>query len=873
MFELAPAVSRRGLVASANGRRGIRRFFRMTFLNASLLAGLLAAAIPIAVHLMSRRKPQRVVFPATRFLKPQLESSRSRLRVQRWWLMALRILAVAALALALSRPLVETAMSNRWLAVALLGILATVLLVLATVAAARRLSAGLRYGLAVAAVSALVAASVTAAASATAGPEVMLGDESPVALAIVLDNSIRSGRVAPIVDGMNAAGEAGGMPDAESGRVIDRIREHAGWMVGRFPSDSRIAILDRSPRPAAFAVDAASALRQVERSEPLAQTRPLAERVEAAIRLVRSSDLPRRVVMVISDLTERSFAEESWGGGSLVPLLAQEPPLRLQILDVGSEPTGNRRLGPLTIADATPPRLTPTAVSTVISTEGRPLEVGDEASRAVTVELRMYDTADERAVGLPVIRDSETVLPPLRSVDRTTVTLGATASRIQLSVPPLETGTHHGVLRLVGDDELADDDQRFFTLQVSPPSSVLVVAADDDSARVIGRALTAPLAIDDPLSEYRIEISEWLPTRREAYREYDLIVLIDPASPTPAVVSDLQAYLSDGGKVVTLLGPTVEAGLDIRDSRLPARGSAATADRDSNTTLPAIFTDDLVRRWRVPEPGTFLEVVRPGHPSVRALTEVAGTVPWNAFRVQQYWQLGRGPRATVGADPSDDVVVIRYAGTDHPALVARGDSQLILTTPLPALAGPARGWNELFTGADAWPAFLLIRQMVQSLIDQQRGAQNLSIRDLPSIVVEAEQDAPLQMFPPRGPVVPLRASSDRVSIGNVDWPGTYWLRGEGVATGFSVNLDADQTVLRRLDPDRLAGWLGPDHYDLVRNRDEIRQAEGRGEPTRPLYDWLLLILIAAWTCEHLLANRFYRTQRRQAEPRPARMAA
>lgn len=822
----------------------------MTFLNASLLAGLLAIAIPIAIHLISRRQPRRIVFPATRFLKAQLESSRSRLRVQRWWLLLLRILALAALAGALARPTIETSMAPRWIAAGLLIGLALLLGVLASVALVRGGSAGLRYGLAAVSLMALLAAVWTAGAAAGRGPDMQLMDDAPVAMAIVIDNSIRSSRLQPA---------GGGQADGE--RIIDVVREHAAWMLGRYPSDSRVAIIDRSPRPAAFALDGAGAARQIERTEPLAVTRPLIERIEAAVRLVRTSELQRRIVLVITDLTQRSFPEQQWEGAALGELLAEQPPIRLQLLDVGIAPAGNRRLESLRIADVTPPRMTQTAISANLVLEGSaadrdpPAGQDERDSASIMVELLLYDRGGSQAAGLPLVRDGETVLPPLRSVDRTSVRPAAGATGVLLSVPPLEIGTHHGVVRIVGDDELADDDQRYFTLQVQPPTRLLLVADEEPSAAVIGEALTAPLAIDDPLAQYEVDIAAGLPSQRPGYDDYDVIIMIDPSLPTPANLSDLRDYLDGGGRLLSLLGPSFYPGTSLDD-----RGA---------TAVPLGPWDGLRRRWRVPQPGTFLQMTRPGHPAIAPLAEVAGGVPWNVFRVFQYWQL----------EPVEgDVVVMRYAGGEHPALVARGGNHLIMTTPLPALVAPSRSWNELFAGSDAWPAFLLIRELVRALVDTDRGARNVTITDLPTIRLddsaaeEGGQEFTLQMFPPRGPAVPLRASDTLITVGGLEWPGTYWLRGTGVTTGFSANLLAGQTALARLDPQLLDDWIGAERFDLVRDRQGLRQAEGRGDPTRPLYGWLLLVMVAAFSIEQLLANRFYRSGRRSVAL-PSRRAA
>ncbi len=79
----------------------------MTFLNPLLLLGLAAAAIPILVHLFNFRRPRKVVFSSLAFLKELQKSTMQRVRVQQWLLLALRIGALAALALAFARPVVE----------------------------------------------------------------------------------------------------------------------------------------------------------------------------------------------------------------------------------------------------------------------------------------------------------------------------------------------------------------------------------------------------------------------------------------------------------------------------------------------------------------------------------------------------------------------------------------------------------------------------------------------------------------------------------------------------------------------------------------------------------------------------------------------
>ena len=76
----------------------------MSFLNPILLAGLAAVAVPIIIHLLNRRRFQRVVWAAMRFLKLSVEQNQRRMRLEDMILLALRCLLLALLALALARP-------------------------------------------------------------------------------------------------------------------------------------------------------------------------------------------------------------------------------------------------------------------------------------------------------------------------------------------------------------------------------------------------------------------------------------------------------------------------------------------------------------------------------------------------------------------------------------------------------------------------------------------------------------------------------------------------------------------------------------------------------------------------------------------------
>ena len=76
----------------------------MSFLNPIMLFGLAAVSVPIIIHLLNRRKFQKVVWAAMRFLSISVEQNQRRMRIEDMILLALRCLLLILLALALARP-------------------------------------------------------------------------------------------------------------------------------------------------------------------------------------------------------------------------------------------------------------------------------------------------------------------------------------------------------------------------------------------------------------------------------------------------------------------------------------------------------------------------------------------------------------------------------------------------------------------------------------------------------------------------------------------------------------------------------------------------------------------------------------------------
>ena len=76
----------------------------LAFLNPLLLWALPLAAVPIIIHILNRRRFQKVPWAAMDFLLKAMKRNRKRLRMEQWLVLLLRVLAVLLLISLVSRP-------------------------------------------------------------------------------------------------------------------------------------------------------------------------------------------------------------------------------------------------------------------------------------------------------------------------------------------------------------------------------------------------------------------------------------------------------------------------------------------------------------------------------------------------------------------------------------------------------------------------------------------------------------------------------------------------------------------------------------------------------------------------------------------------
>ena len=80
----------------------------MIFLNPAVLFGLLAASIPVLIHLLNLKKLKKIEFSTLSFLKELQKTKIRRIKLKQWLLLALRILIILLIVFAFARPTVKS---------------------------------------------------------------------------------------------------------------------------------------------------------------------------------------------------------------------------------------------------------------------------------------------------------------------------------------------------------------------------------------------------------------------------------------------------------------------------------------------------------------------------------------------------------------------------------------------------------------------------------------------------------------------------------------------------------------------------------------------------------------------------------------------
>jgi hypothetical protein len=634
-------------------------------------------------------------------------------------------------------------------------------------------------------------------------------ENAPVASALVFDNSLRMG-----------------YQQANKSR-LDEAKELAGWLLAQLPAESPVTVIDRAGRQRGQELNRSAAELRVERLETSAAVRPMEDALRDAVRWLEDKQDYRGEIYVFTDL-----ATEAWPESSLAVVAKQldaSPGTNLYLIDVGATEPRNLGLGALRLSSE---QLAPGGTLRIeteliaAGTQADDAESSPLAPEEVTVAMYL-----ETAAGEPEKRGQQSVAPT-----------SGQPTELEFSLSNLPLGTHQGFVRIAGDDALASDDVRHFTIDVRPPTEILLLGETEDNVLFLREALAPSAAAGQAQSKFVCKFAQFQQTSELPLTDFAAVCLVDPPPLPDGAWQALANYAESGGGVGIFLG---------RNAKANEMNAAA-----AQALLPARL------RWQSHEAtheATYLRPVAVEHPALAELRELADVVPWSEFPVFKYWELEAG---------AGSAHVVASFANGKPALVERqigAGRVMLMTTPVsdPAYDEP---WNLLPTGLDPWPFLALSNGIAEYLAAAGEAQLNYAAGQTVVLRLTPEEQVPsyaLQM-PDRSAVrQSLAPGQQDLSIAAAELLGNYRVRAGGkegkLDRGFSVNLPAEITRLDRAAPDTMVKTLGEKRTRVARTREDIEIRIGLARTGRELFPWLILALAMVLAGEQLLANRFYRS--------------
>jgi hypothetical protein len=619
-------------------------------------------------------------------------------------------------------------------------------------------------------------------------------EDAPVATALVFDNSLR-------------------MRYEQGNKTrLQEAQELAGWLLEQLPGESPVTVVDRGGRQRGQEMDRSSAELRVERLDVSATVRPMEDALRDAMRWLEERPDHRGEIYVFTDLSS-----EAWPQGAASEFgkwLDEAPGTNVYLIDVGARRPWNLRLGGLRLSSE---QLAPGGL---LHLEMDVSTVGDSPGAEETaVELFVGEGAEATKRGQQIIALG-----------------GEGTTPVEFSLSGLVLGTHQGFVRSGGSDPLAIDDVRYFTVEVRPAAKALLLGEGPMDTLFLREALQPTTVAGLAQPKFACDSRQYSELEKLPLIEYAATFLVDPPPLPDSAWKALVDFADEGGGVGVFLG---------RRARREEMNRRA-----AQQLLPAKL------RWQSRD-ATYLRPVAVEHPALRELGALGDAVPWAEFPVFQYWELEAG---------AESAHVVASFANGKPALLERssgGGRVLMMTTPVsdPAYADP---WNLLPTGPEPWPFLALVGGIADYLAGADQSQLNYLAGQTARLPLEPQERVTSYVLQlPDGSAARQLMTPDEkeLSLAATELPGNYRVRAGGrqerLDRGFSVNLSAESTELKRVDVEQLVAALGKDRARVAGSRDEIEVRVGLARTGRELFPIVILVVALLMAGEHWLANRFY----------------
>ena len=508
----------------------------MLSFDASLfaIAGAVAAAGPIIIHLLNRRRFRTVSWAAMDFLREALERNRKILHIRDILLLALRVLAVVLFGLVLARPFFKgSAAGAMWHGV----LLAFCLLVVFGSAIGWATSPkGQRKGLGFGLLGGLLVSIFPIMGmlrEARSAGESVASARAPVHAVVVVDNSRSLG------------------VEALGGTLLDRAKGKGAEFIDSLPPESRITVIPLAGSEDPFTLDAYRNKEDARRVLDRVKLVDVEGSIRAGLELAEQAcqqapDLPSKRVVVLTDLQANA-----WQAGAPTELLQRLS--GLQIVNVATALASNVWVSDFHVEDGLASAEVPCRLLARVEASGS-TDSGSDTSFEVQVKLLIDGTeVASQAVELSPGQAREIEFSHLFDV----------------LADPLKPSSAVATLvvqsELQSTDQLPADNQQQIVVPIVASLPVVFVDQYGDEENLeknkIGetyalRHLMAPRSSSDKSQRRLIHVEHVRPEglTQELLETARLVVIAGIEKPDEALVPLLRDYVQQGGPLVILAG-------------------------------------------------------------------------------------------------------------------------------------------------------------------------------------------------------------------------------------------------------------------------------------------------------------------------------
>lgn len=498
------------------------------------IAGAIAAAGPIIIHLLNRRRFRTVSWAAMDFLREALERNRKILHIRDILLLALRCLALVLFGLVLARPFFKgSAAGAMWhgvlLAFCLLIVFGTAI---GWATSPKGKGKALGFGLLGGLVASLFPLLGILREARSSGDSVASA-RAPVHAIVVVDNSRSMG------------------VESLGGTLLDRAKGKGAEFIDSLPPESRISVIPLAGSEDPFTLDAyrnkedaRRALDRVKLVDVEGSIRSGLEQAEQAS--AQAPDRPSKRVVVLTDLQANA-----WQAGFAAETLSQLS--GLQVINMATAPASNVWVSGFHVEDGLASAEVPCRLLARVQASGT-TDNGSDTSFEVQVRLLIDGTeVASQAVELTPGQTREVEFSHLFDILADPLKPGSAVATISVQS------------ELQSTDQLPADNTQQIVVPIVASMPVVFVDQFGDEENLeknrIGetyalRHLMAPRSSSDKSQRRLIHVEHVRPEglTQELLETARLVVIAGIEKPDEAMVPLLLDYVRQGGPLVLLAG-------------------------------------------------------------------------------------------------------------------------------------------------------------------------------------------------------------------------------------------------------------------------------------------------------------------------------